>query len=100
MLESIYDAMLSGKPLAVDATYRTLLAGSITTLLDMEVPLKLGEQHLILLNAMAHAYGIAETASATTGQTDESMRFVSFLVFQKNLNLSHDTIFVIFKMLS
>lgn len=100
MLESIYDTMLSGKPLAVDATYRTLLAGSITTLLDMEVPLKLGEQHLILLNAMAHAYGIAETASAATGQTDESMRFVSFLVFQKNLNLSHDTIFVIFKMLS
>ena len=100
MLASIYEAMLSGKPLSVDITYRTLLAGSITTLLNMEVPVKLGKQHLILLNSMAHAYGIAESASAATGQTDESMRFVSFMVFQKNLNLSQNTIFVIFKMLS
>lgn len=100
MLESIYDSMLNGKPMQVDIAYRALLAGSIKNLLEMEVPAKLGSQHLTLLNAMAHAYGVAESAASATEQTDESMRFVSFLVFQKNLNLSHDTIFVIFKMLS
>lgn len=100
MLESIYDSILNGKQLQVDIAYRALLAGSIKTLLEMEVPTKLGPQHLTLVNAMAHAYGIAESAAKDNGQPDESMRFVSFLIFQKNLNLSNDTIFVIFKMLS
>jgi hypothetical protein len=82
--EQIYQQLLGNNSKSL-LTYETGITKAIHDLLQMPVPLKLSENHLILLNAMNHLQ-LTLTSSHTT--KDQTNMYALFLVFQKNLNLA------------
>lgn len=84
--QQIYQQILGNTQKIIPSSYEIGITKVVNDLLQMPVPLRLSENHLILLNAVTHLQGALKSQnSATTDQTD---LYAMFLVFQKNLNLA------------
>ncbi len=84
-IKKIYTALLQGQ--SIDQTFSgSFTLGNVNTLLDMPVPIKLAEQHLVFTNAFAHAYESLQKV-ATQKDMEQTTRYAYTLIFQKNLNL-------------
>jgi hypothetical protein len=86
-LEKMYTAVLQNQAFDQKLFSAAINQATITELIEMEVPIKLAEQHLIFTNAVTHMFEILQKATRSDADKDESVRYGFLLVFQKNFNL-------------
>ena len=96
--QEIYNALLTGQKTINLATFQMAVNQSTIKLLQMSVPLKMADMHLDLLNALVHINSVL--GNNQINSSESSLLYASFLVFQKNVNISTQTVDTITQILN
>jgi hypothetical protein len=91
----IYKDILTGEKTIATSTFQVSLGQAVNKLLEMPVPLVFVDQHISLLNSIAHINELLNSKQNTEG----SILYASLLVFQKNINLARQSIEVILEII-
>jgi hypothetical protein len=95
--KDIYTLLFTGERTINITTFQIAISQSITKLLQTPVPIIIADQHLILINALAHINDVLGSQQSTT--LEESLQFAFFLIYQKNANVVQQTNDIIIQVL-
>lgn len=98
ILQDSFTYLSTGTAKITVSNFQINLTQTTNKLLQVPVPLGLVEEHLILLNAIAHMNGILNNSSKPS--SDPSTLYANILVFEKNFNATRGASDTLAKMLA